>query len=126
MTATINAPSRPPGTLRRLWEIIAPQSGLLSLSLGLLLVHSACRLAQPWLVMLAIDRHLIGGSFDGFWGLMFGFLGVAVVELIARWAQQVALETAGQRALLRLRLRVFDHLQKLPTAFMKNSSPHPR
>ena len=39
-TATINAPSRPPGTLRRLWEIIAPQSGLLSLSLGLLLVRT--------------------------------------------------------------------------------------
>jgi ATP-binding cassette subfamily B protein len=53
---------------------------------------------------------------------MFGFLGVAVVELIARWAQQVALETAGQRALLRLRLRVFDHLQKLPTAFFDRTA----
>ena len=79
MAARVAARPRTRATLRQLWEIIAPQSRLLAVSLALLLVHSACRLAQPWLVMLAIDRHLLRGNLDGFWTLTFGFLGIVPI-----------------------------------------------
>ena len=46
--------------LRWLLGVVAPQRALLAGSFVLPLVHSACRLAQPWLVMLAIDDHLGG------------------------------------------------------------------
>ncbi|MEM7199193.1 MAG: ABC transporter ATP-binding protein [Planctomycetota bacterium] len=101
----------------RLWQVILPQRWLIATSLGLLLLSSGCRLAQPWLVMLAIDRHLVPGDLDGFWPLAWSFLAVAVIDLWARHAQLITIERAGQAALVALRERVFGHLQRLPAAF---------
>lgn len=119
------SPGRPRGhRFRQLLDVVAPQRVLLAVSFVLLLVSAACRLAQPWIVMVAIDQHLVplGGEAGGvvardYWVLVWAFVGVAAVELGARWLQQVALDTAGQRALLALRTRVFEHLQRLPTKF---------
>lgn len=118
--ASMDGPSTAPSRadlLRRIGAVVWPQRGQIAASLVLLLVHSGCRLAQPWLVMLILDRHVIGRQAEGFWGLAVGFVAVALVELVARWAQQLTIESAGQRALLRLRRDVFAHLQRLPAAF---------
>ncbi len=116
--ARLEATRLPRGELwRRLRGVMARQKGWIGLSFVLLLLASGCRLAQPWILMRAIDRHLIGAEAGGFGALMAAFAGVAVVEMGARWLQQLALETAGQRALLQLRRQVFAHLQRLPAAF---------
>src|SRR5690606_3199635 len=86
-------------------------------SLALLLVAAGARLLQPWLVKLVIDRHLVTGRMSGFAWLVAGFAGAAVTEWAARRGQMLTLERAGQNALLDLRRRVFDHLQRLPIAW---------
>ncbi len=121
MTAIASQPpiekSAAGGVFGWLLGIVAPQRGILAVSLTLLLVHSGCRLAQPWLIMVAIDEHLLGADIAGFWPLLWTFLGIAALEMVARYLQQISLEVAGQRALLRLRRDVFAHLQTLPTRF---------
>ena len=110
---------RPPSAalLRRLWDVIRPHRSWIALSLGLLLISSACRLALPFIVKTAIDDHLLAHSMQGYGLLAGSFLGVALLEAVCRRYQMISLERAGQNALYDLRLRVFRHLQRLPASF---------
>ncbi len=103
--------------LRHLWQIIRPQKRLIFAGLIFLLLTAAARIAQPMLVRSAIDDHLlVQGS--GSLALLLGFyLLAAAMEAACRRWQLIGLETAGQNALLTLRLKVFAHLQRLPAAF---------
>lgn len=101
----------------RLWRVIRPYQAWIWWGLLLLLVNAACRLTLPYLVILAVDEHLMPGELEGFGMLMGFFLGTALFEVICRRWQLVALETAGQNALLDLRLEIFRHLQRLPARF---------
>jgi ATP-binding cassette subfamily B multidrug efflux pump len=104
--------------LARVFSFVRRHQVWLWLSLLLLLVHAATRLAQPWLVKVAIDEHLtVSGAGTGFPILVGGFAVVAVLEWFCRHYQLRALERAGQGALLDLRRAVFAHLQKLPLGF---------
>lgn len=103
--------------LRRVWSFVRPHQRWLWLSFGLLLVSSATRLLNPWLVKTAIDEHLVGGVLDGFFVLVAAIFGVGVLEWCCRHVQMRALERAGQDALLDLRRAVFAHLQRLPMRF---------
>jgi ATP-binding cassette subfamily B multidrug efflux pump len=101
----------------RLWHVIQPHQRWIWWGLILLLANSACRLTLPYLVKLAVDDHLVPGQLEGFGLLMTFFLGTALFEVVCRRSQLIALETAGQNALLDLRLKVFRHLQQLPARF---------
>jgi ATP-binding cassette subfamily B protein len=103
--------------LARVWSFVRPHQRWLWLSFALLLVSAAARLLQPFLVKIAIDEHLIAGALDGFWPLLLGLLGIAVLEWVCRHVQLRALERAGQDALIDLRRAVFAHLQRLPMRF---------
>ena len=54
--------------LRRLWAYVRPQKLLIAESLALLLVTQLARLAQPTLIALAIDAHLVETAPSGNWG----------------------------------------------------------
>jgi ATP-binding cassette subfamily B multidrug efflux pump len=102
----------------RLWPVIRPHQFLLWSALAMLLVNSGCRLVLPYLMMTAIDDHLLAPEgLSGFWWLVGGYLGVSVLEAWGRRVQILLLERAGQNALVDLRMRVFRHLQRLPAAF---------
>ena len=104
--------------LARVFSFVRRHQHWLWLSLLLLLVHAATRLAQPWLVKVAIDEHLTAdGAGDSFSTLVLAFAGVAVLEWFCRHYQLRALELAGQGALLDLRKAVFAHLQRLPLGY---------
>ncbi len=104
-------------TLGRILGLVRPSLGLLTIGFLLLLVNAACRLTLPWLVAIAIDRHLLSNQMDGFVPLALAFLGVALLEMLSRRTQVLAVERAGQNSLYLLRVRVFAHLQRLPAAF---------
>ncbi|MCA8941296.1 MAG: ABC transporter ATP-binding protein [Planctomycetes bacterium] len=111
---------------RELWRwflnVVRPQRALIRQGLFWLLVNAGCRLAQPWLVMHAIDDYLVGGKIGpGFWYVAWTFFGVSVLEMVARYSQQAVIERAGQRALLRLRCQVFAHVQRLPARYFDKS-----
>ena len=108
--------------LRRLWPFVRPQIHLLWIGLVCLLLLSACRLAMPWLVKVAIDDYLSVGDLEGYYPLLLAFLVVGVLNGVLRRAQHIAMETGGQNALLDLRLAIFRHLQQLPASFFDRTS----
>lgn len=121
-------PGDRPGTaldshlLKRLWPFVKPHAHLLGYGLVCLLLLSACRLAMPWLVKIAIDDYLALGDLEGYYPLLLAFLVVGVLNGLLRRSQHIAMETAGQNALLDLRLAIFRHLQQLPASFFDKNS----
>lgn len=111
-----------PNLLKRLWPFVKPHAHLLLYGLIFLLLLSACRLAMPWLVKVAIDDYLALGDLEGYYPLLVAFLVVGVLNGLLRRSQHIAMETAGQNALLDLRLAIFRHLQQLPASFFDKNS----
>jgi ABC-type multidrug transport system fused ATPase/permease subunit len=108
----------------RLWPVIRPHQAMLWGALAMLLVNAGCRLAMPYMMMTAIDGHLLpasqvedGGDLTGFWWLVGVYVVLATIEAFGRRSQILMLERAGQGALVDLRQKVFVHLQRLPVSF---------
>ena len=103
--------------LRRVWVYVAPHKRWLLAGTGCLLAASAARLVLPYLMKLGIDDHVATGVLDGVGMLVAVFVVVATAEVLLRRAQLVAVDTAGQNALLGLRLAVFRRMQAFPARF---------
>jgi ATP-binding cassette subfamily B protein len=103
--------------VRRLWQYIRPHQRLLWAGFALLLFTSACRLALPYILKIAIDDYLTPGRRTGFLALLIVFTAVAACEIIGKAFETWTIDKAGQNALLDLRMAVFTHLQRLSSAF---------
>jgi ATP-binding cassette, subfamily B, multidrug efflux pump len=102
---------------RRLVEYVAPQSRLIALSILLMFVVLAAQLAQPYLIKLLIDDHILKGDTRGLVTVVLLYSIVLLVELAARYGQLYSMERTGQNVILALRDRIFTHMQRLDTAF---------
>ncbi len=91
-----------------------------SLTLPLL---AAAQLAAPYLLRLAIDRHVApaasgdASALDGLWALILVFLAIQVAEMAMRFIQLYLMQLAGQRMMHDLRMATFRHLQRLSMSF---------
>jgi ATP-binding cassette subfamily B protein len=103
--------------VRRLLEFILPESSLITISVLLMFVVMAAQLAQPYLIKLLIDRHILTGQVQGVAGLALVYVLVFAVEMVARFGQLYTMERTGQNVILALRDRLFGHLQSLDSAF---------
>jgi ATP-binding cassette subfamily B protein len=90
--------------------LLREQSRLLAVGLLGLSVAAALGLVGPWLVAQAIDIDLAAGDRQGLIRRCAQYLAVLIGAGIATWLARVALEVAAQRALLRLKQALFDHL----------------
>ncbi|MDH3591424.1 MAG: ABC transporter ATP-binding protein/permease [Planctomycetota bacterium] len=108
--------------IRRLWRYVRPYRGAVAGSFALLFAVSAVQLVQPYLVKLAIDRHIATREFAGLGGLAALFLAVLSAEFALRYAQMFVLERTGQHVIFDIRMHVFSHLQALPSAFFDRNS----
>jgi ATP-binding cassette subfamily B protein len=103
--------------MRRLWRYVRPHGGLVVASLTLMLAVSAVQLVQPYLVKLAIDKHIAQGRLDGLGTLALLFLATLVGEFGLRFTQLYVLQKTGQNVVFDIRVELFAHLQQLPSSF---------
>jgi ATP-binding cassette subfamily B protein len=101
----------------RLAHFAAPYSTYLILSLALLFLYAAVRIAQPYLVKIAIDNHVAHGDLPGLDRIALIYLGLAAVGFFFRYTQTMAMQIAGQRAMHDLRIALFSRLQFQDAAF---------
>lgn len=115
------------GTLRdkdlmgRLFFFMKPYRWSFLASLLLLPAISALSLVQPQLLQMAIDRHFVPREMEGF-GLIAAMMLAAILgEFIARFAQSILTQLAGERSLRDLRVAIFAHINTLsPSFFQRN------
>ena len=103
--------------VRRLWSFIRPYRHLFWLSVVCLPVSSALMLVQPYLLKVAIDRHVAVGDANGLATIGLLYIGAILGECVFFYAQYYLTMLVAQRTLADLRVRVFAHVQSLPMSY---------
>jgi ATP-binding cassette subfamily B multidrug efflux pump len=99
--------------MRRLLEYLLPYWRAVAVALVAIVVGALAELAQPYLLKVAIDRHIAVGELDGLGGLAALFLFVLAIEFVADYGQTWTMQLTGQRMMFDLRMSVYRHLQRL-------------
>lgn len=101
----------------RLFAFLRPYTGAIVASSALSLGLALLQLAGPWLVKVAIDRHIPARDHGGVARDAALYAGVCVGILGLEYVQGWLTASVGQRAMLDLRRAVFAHLQTLSLPF---------
>ncbi len=107
--------------MRRLWAFTRPHVGLVLATCALFPVLTLLELAQPYLVKIAIDEHILRGDWAGLGGVAGLFLLVLLVLYVLRAAQAYLTQLTGQRVIGDLRAALFAHLQRQDAKFFDRS-----
>ncbi|HTP66167.1 MAG TPA: ABC transporter transmembrane domain-containing protein, partial [Geobacteraceae bacterium] len=78
---------------------------------------AAAKLAQPYILKLAIDRHIVTGRMEGLPLLAFYFFLLLIADSLLTYAEIYLLQLLGQKVMLDLRMELFAHVQRLSSAF---------
>ena len=103
--------------LRRSLAMLRPYRRQMLLSSFLVVIYTACTLAGPLLVRSGIDDGIKDGDRDHLDLTVVAYVAVAVVAYVAYRFQVVTISRIGENFLRDLRIRVFDHLQRLSMPF---------
>lgn len=103
--------------MRRLWDYIRPHRTRFWAAMLCLPLTSACSLAQPYLLKVAIDHYIAVGDRPGLLrtALLYGLAMVAEFGLL--YLQYYLMMLVAQRSLAALRVDLIAHLQSLPAQF---------
>ncbi|HKS52840.1 MAG TPA: ABC transporter ATP-binding protein [Pseudonocardiaceae bacterium] len=102
---------------RWFWPATRPYRGRLLISLILVCVGPFVDTAQIWMFKLLIDDVLTPRNFHAFPSLAVAYLGIAVIQGVGSFSDEVLSAWLGERFVLDLRTRVFDHLHRLSVDF---------
>ncbi len=103
--------------LRRSWRFLRPYRTPLRLALGLIVVYTLATLGGPYLVKRGIDRGIKAGDAGALDAAVIAYLVIAALGFVANRFQVVLVGRVGEGFLRDLRVRVFDHLQRLSMPF---------
>ena len=98
---------------KRLWGYVGDQKRRLGYAVLLLLAGSAAELAGPLLSKIAIDDYIANKDVHGLFLIVLLFIGAAAIATAFRWGQMYITGKAGQIVMYRLRMEVFEKLQRL-------------
>jgi ATP-binding cassette subfamily B protein len=103
--------------LKHLASLLGPYRGRVILMLIALLLATGAALVPPYLAGRAIDEGIHGKDTGVLTLILLAFLGAALVNWVATYAQTYLINWVGQRALQDLRVELFEHLQRLSIGF---------
>ncbi|MBI2563761.1 MAG: ABC transporter ATP-binding protein, partial [candidate division NC10 bacterium] len=101
----------------RLWQAARPHRRLIGGSVLLFPLISAAELAQPYLLKIAIDDHILKRDWLGLTWVAALYLGVLALLYGLRWLEAYLMHLTGQRVIHDLRAALFGHLLRLEAAF---------
>ena len=101
----------------RLVQAARPHRGLIGGSMLLFPVIALAELAQPWLLKVAIDDHILRSDWLGLTRVAGLYVAVLVVLYALRTVEAYLMHLTGQRVIHDLREAIFDHLLRLEARF---------
>jgi ATP-binding cassette subfamily B protein len=107
--------------LRRTARMLRPQAGRVAGALAMVVVWTGTVLAGPWLVRYGIDHGINERDPAALNVAVAGYVVVAVLAYVTNRIQITLISRVGEDFLRRLRIRVFDHLQRLSMPFYDRS-----
>ncbi|MEI6305823.1 MAG: ABC transporter ATP-binding protein [Deltaproteobacteria bacterium] len=103
--------------LLRFARYVAPHRATIALVLLALPLIAACRLAQPWIIKLAIDGHIITRKLDGLEGIALLFLILLLSESFLTYLEVFLLQSVGQKVMADMRADLYRHVLHLPVTW---------
>ena len=103
--------------LRKLIALLRPYRGRVALMYLALFVATGAALAPPYLAGRAIDDGIRGQDEGALVVILVLFLAAGVLNWVATYAETFLINWVGQRALQDLRVKIFQHLQRLSIGF---------
>lgn len=107
--------------LRHLWAFVVPHKTLFFTAMLSYPFAALFQLAQPWIVKESVDKHMKTQQLEGFWVLIAAFIGVIILDFVARFYQTILTQLLGQRVTKDLRLTLFDKLQQVDIGFIERN-----
>ncbi len=103
--------------LRRAFAMLRPYRRDMLVALAMVVLWTATTLAGPFLVRYGIDHGIKAGDAGALDAAVIGYVAVALVSYVTFRFQVLLISRIGESFLRDLRLRVFDHLQRLSMPF---------
>ena len=103
--------------MRRVWAFTRPHVRLVLVTCALFPAVALMELAQPYLVKIAIDEHILRRDWAGLGRVALLFLLLLIVLYALRAAQAYLTQLTGQRVIHDLRAALFAHLQRQDSRF---------
>jgi ATP-binding cassette, subfamily B, bacterial len=107
--------------LRRTFRLLRPQRRRVVGALSMVLLWTCTVLAGPYLVRFGIDHGINDRDAGALNAAVAGYVVVAVLAYITNRSQITLISRVGEDFLRSLRIRVFDHLQRLSMPFYDRS-----
>ena len=105
----------------RLMDAARPHRGLIAGSLLLFPLVAVVELAQPWLLKVAIDEHILKSDWLGLTWVAGLYIAVLAVLYALRTLEAYLMQLTGQRVIHDLREAIFDHLLRLEARFFDHN-----
>lgn len=103
--------------LSRFARYVIPYRFTILFVLLILPIVAACRLAQPWIIKLAIDGHIVTRKLDGLETIAVAFIGILLLESLFSFLEVFLLQSVGQQVMADIREELFQHVMHLPVSW---------
>src|SRR5512133_3671124 len=103
--------------LSRFARYVRPYRTSIAAVMLILPLVAACRLAQPWIIKLAIDGHITTGRMAGLETIALAFTGILLLESLLSFLEVFLLQSVGQRVMADMRAELFRHVMNLPVTW---------
>lgn len=101
----------------RLWQFVRPHWKLLVVAMVLIPIAIGFEVVQPYLLKMAIDKHIAVHKLEGLGVIAGVYLGFVVMQQLISYGQLYALQLLGQRSMHQLRLATYRHVITRRSAF---------
>ncbi|OQY28539.1 MAG: antibiotic ABC transporter ATP-binding protein [Candidatus Cloacimonetes bacterium 4572_55] len=103
--------------VKRLLRYVRPYRSLIFMSIGFLLVSSACHLAGPYLIKVSIDDYISARDMIGLSQIALIYFTILIARFIFQFSEIYITQYVGQHIMYDLRREIFAYLQKLPLVY---------
>ena len=108
--------------LKRLFGYLGPYWKVLTATALLLLLRTGLNLTPPLIQRAIVDDVISSGDLAHLVRLILALIGVYAVLHLTDFGDNVLRHTLGQRFILDLRVRIYNHLQRLSLSFFESTS----
>ncbi len=103
--------------MRRLLGYLWPYRRQAAVALASIICASVLQLAQPYLMKVAIDRHIATADLSGLDRIALVFLAILLGSFALEYLQTWVLQMTGQRIMFDMRMQIYGHLQRIDLQF---------
>ncbi|MES2766449.1 MAG: ABC transporter ATP-binding protein [Bacteroidota bacterium] len=103
--------------LKRLFVFLKPYQTPVLFAVALTLVSSALAPARPYLTKIAVDTFIVKQDKQGLLFYIILIFGLLIVQGAVQYGLTYLMQWAGQKVLYDVRMKLFNHIQKLSLRF---------